>query len=74
MIVISKKGIMLVTSLIVICLFACNIYLSNSVNEKTKETVALPVTNKVIVVDARTPESQMKEHKAVLVQQRLRLI
>ena len=66
MIVISKKRIMLATSLIVICIFCANIYLNSNINEKTKETVALPVTNKVIVIDARTSESQMKGHKAVL--------
>lgn len=54
MIVISKKRIITLTSMVVMCLFVCNICLNNSNNikEETKETVALPVTNKVIVIDA----------------------
>ena len=41
---------------------------------KTVETVTLPVSGRVIVLDARTSVSQMKELKAVMVLLRLRLI
>ena len=37
---------------------------------KTVETVALPVTNKTIILDARTSEFQMKEHKVEMEQQK----
>ena len=52
MIIVSIKRIITLTSLVVLCLFACNICLNNKIDEKTKTTVALPVTNKVIVIDA----------------------
>ena len=37
-------------------------------------TVSLPVSGKTIVIDARTSENQMKEHKVVLEQQKLKQI
>ena len=51
MIIISKKRILLLTSILCISLFICNIAL-NKTEEKTVQTMALPVTNKVIVIDA----------------------
>ncbi len=51
MIIISKKRIIKLFSLITICLTVC--FLSRSAfNKKTVSTVTLPVTNKVIVIDA----------------------
>ena len=52
MIIVSRKRIITLSSLVVLCLFACNICLNNKIDEKTKTTVVLPVTNKVIVIDA----------------------
>ena len=61
MVVISKKRIMMLTSIVCISLFICNIVVNNknnnvfgNKNEKydSVETMTLPVTNKVIVVDA----------------------
>lgn len=56
MIIIGKKRIIILSLLAVVSIFACSI-VGNKV-ENTVETVALPVTNKVIVLDARTPEFQ----------------
>lgn len=50
MIVISKKRILIITSLIFTSLFA--FVLQNADKENTIATVALPVSNKVIVLDA----------------------
>ncbi len=52
MIIIGKKRIIILSLLAVIFIFACSIA-TNKV-ENTVQTVALPVTNKVIVLDART--------------------
>lgn len=52
MIVITKKKIMLVSSLIMIFLFTFIIQIDNMKNTATIPTVSLPVTNKVIVLDA----------------------
>ena len=37
---------------------------------ETIQTVSLPVSNKVVVLDARTSEYQMKEHKVAMEQQK----
>lgn len=57
MIIISKKRIIILSSILFVTLFVCSISLNakNDINLKnTVQTVALPVTNKVIVIDART--------------------
>ena len=61
MIVISRKRILCITS--AICLSLLVFSFSMNVNENNKivntiETVALPVTNKVIVIDARSWSSR----------------
>lgn len=50
MVVLKKKRLLLTINLIIVALFAC-IY-SISAHEKTVETVALPVSNKIIILDA----------------------
>ena len=50
MIILNKKRILLITSLIAISIFAFTIQ-TTQINE-TIETVALPVSNKTIVIDA----------------------
>lgn len=50
MIILKKKRLLLTLNLIILALFAC-IY-SISAYEKTTQTVALPVSNKVIILDA----------------------
>lgn len=50
MIVLSKKRIMIVIGTVMLAMFAF-VFQTAKVN-KTVETVALPVSNKVIVVDA----------------------
>lgn len=51
MIILSKKRIMLVTSIIMVAMFTFVIQ-TNSRTTKVVQTVALPVSNKVIVLDA----------------------
>lgn len=75
MIVLNKKRVLL--SLVIVFLAIFSFVIGNEIIDSsnvTTETVALPVSNKVIVIDARTSEYQMKVHRAVAVQQRLRLI
>lgn len=55
MIVISKKRLVLITSMICISLTAFMIK-DSFMYKETIETVNLPVSNKVIVIDARPPE------------------
>ena len=51
MIVLSKKRILLITSMVIVALFAFMIQTAQ-MNKNTVPTVALPVSNKVIVLDA----------------------
>lgn len=52
MILLQKKRILLLICFVFISIFS---YLFiNSIKEKTIETVSLPVTNKTVVLDART--------------------
>ncbi len=51
MIILSKKRIMLVTSIIMVAMFTFVIQ-TNSRTTNVVQTVALPVSNKVIVLDA----------------------
>ncbi len=50
MIILKKKRLILTANFIIIALLAC-IY-SISAYEETQQTVALPVSNKVIILDA----------------------
>lgn len=50
MIILNRKRILLITSILVISIFVFTIQTAQ-VNE-TVETVALPISNKVIVIDA----------------------
>lgn len=61
MIVIHKKKLIYVSLIVFATLIACTIGVNTVENkaENTLETVALPVTNKVIVIDARASEYQM---------------
>lgn len=52
MIVLSKKRIWLITSMVVVAIFMFVIQ-SAHIDKKTVPTVSLPVSNKVIVLDAR---------------------
>jgi len=51
MIIIKKKSLVKITTAIFVCLVICLIQIA-SVTDKTVPTVTLPVTNKVIVIDA----------------------
>ena len=50
MIILRKKRILFILSVILISMFAFTIQVAK--NEETVPTVALPVSNKVIVIDA----------------------
>ena len=55
MIIISKKRIIILASFLCLCLFACGLAVNTENINKGKsvvETMSLPVTNKVIVIDA----------------------
>lgn len=52
MIVINKKRLLNILGMVFISLFVFSFQIAKE--EKTKETVSLPVSNKVIVIDART--------------------
>ena len=51
MIVISKKQILLISSLLLACIFVFT-FQTAKFNNDTSPTVSLPVSNKVIVLDA----------------------
>lgn len=73
MIILSKKKILFTLGIISMFLFTylitgynvSNIKKNNEINVETMQTVALPVDSKVIIIDARTSESLMKERKVV---------
>ena len=56
MIIIHKKKLIYVSLMVFATLIVCTIGVNRVENKKenTVETVALPVTNKVIVIDARS--------------------
>lgn len=64
MIVLHKKRIAVIAGVLLMALCAFTFQTANL--EKTVPTVSLPVSNKVIVLDARTSANQMKEHKVVI--------
>lgn len=52
MIILSKKRIINLLTIITICLTVCLVQNTGITNDDTVSTVTLPVTNKVIVIDA----------------------
>lgn len=59
MIVLRKKRLIFILSCFVFSIFAFYLSQNNSIkSEKTIDTVSLPVSNKVIVLDARTWNSR----------------
>ncbi len=51
MIILSKKRMIMLLNLVVLVVVVCSVKNIN-INKQTKETVALPITNKTIVLDA----------------------
>lgn len=81
MIILSKKKILCTMGIITMCIFAYAVTgynvsnnQENKINVEAIQTVALPVDSKVIIIDARTSEYQMREHKAVMEQQKQKAI
>ena len=52
MMILNRKRLMIMLSMVFVSLFVFNFQIANNGKMNTVETVALPVTNKVIVVDA----------------------
>lgn len=52
MIVLNKKRIYLILEVIIVALVVSYLKMPNNTENNTIQTVALPVTNKVIIVDA----------------------
>lgn len=73
MIILQKKKILLCIGLVTASLLLAGTYRGIS-DLKTVPTVSLPVSNKVIVLDARTSEYLMRERKVVAVLQKLKQI
>jgi len=80
MIILSKKKILYTIGIISMFIFtymitAYNVSNSNKINNlETVQTVALPVDKKVIIIDARASELQMKERKVAREQQKQKVI
>ena len=74
MIILSKKRITIILSCILVGIFTFMLQSVDITNVKTVPTVTLPVSGKSIVVDARTPEYQMKELKVHKEQQKQKQI
>ena len=72
MIILDKKRLALISSMLLVAVFAFTFQRASLNN--TVQTVTLPVSNKVIVLDARTSENQMKVRKVVVEQQKQKLI
>ena len=70
MLIISKKRMLLILTVFMLSIAT---YTVNIKKEDTLTTSSLPVTNKVIILDARASESQMREH-LVAVERRKRLL
>lgn len=51
MIILSKKRIYIMLSMVMVAIFAFSFKIAD--NEQTVQTMSLPVSNKVIVLDAR---------------------
>ncbi len=64
MIILNKKRLVTIASLLLIAVFAFTFQKAQMNN--TVQTVTLPVSGKVIVVDARASENQMKAHSLVM--------
>ena len=71
MFVISKKRLEIILGVVLLSIFTVFIANNNvDIKKDTVATIALPVTNKVIVIDARASVNLMREHKVVMEQQK----
>ena len=80
MIILSRKKILYTIGIVSMFIFtymitAYNVTTSNKVNQlQTVQTVALPVDKKVIIIDARSSENQMREQRVPEEQLKLKQI
>lgn len=59
MMYISKKRLGLIVSVVIVSVFSFSfVYKNNQSEMRSAQTVALPVSNKVVVLDARTWQSR----------------
>lgn len=61
MIIINKKRILTITMCLIVTFFIAGV----TKRKETVETVALPVENKVIIIDARTWCSRFSAHQVM---------
>ena len=64
MIILDKKRLGIIAGILLVAVFVFTFQTAKIGN--TMQTVSLPVSSKVIVLDARASESQMKEHKVLI--------
>ncbi len=71
MIILNKKRLLTIASMLLIAVFAFT-FQKAQVNN-TVQTMTLPVSGKVIVIDARTSENQMRELNLAVARQKRKL-
>ncbi len=69
MILLRKKRILFIITMIFISIFTY--FLGINYNKNTVQTVSLPVTNKVVVLDAGHRTEKMQEHNRKMVVQKV---
>lgn len=72
MLILSRKRILIMTCLVFVSLYAFSFKIANNMldieeMEKTVATVSTPVSNKVVVVDARTWTTRWAAHQVAVV-------
>lgn len=68
MIILNKKRLGIIAGILIVAVFAFTFQTAKV--EKTVQTVSLPVSNKVIVLDARAWKTRWTEPRAVTEQQK----
>ncbi len=71
MIILNKKRLLTIASMILIAVFAFTFQKAQVGN--TVQTMTLPVSGKIIVIDARTSENQMRELNLAVARQKRKL-
>lgn len=74
MILLQKKRIIMMIGAVFISIFSYLLGSSHMYGYQTVETLSLPVSGKVVILDAGHRTEKTKEHKVVMGQQRQRQI
>lgn len=72
MIVMNRKRISVIVLVILVGIFTFSYQATKDSQQESLPVTSTPVSGKVVVLDARSPEYLMKEHKVVMVQQKLK--